>query len=184
MKKIIVMMGGQGVGKGTFSNMLVKKFGYGHIETGAMLRALPSDSPVAQVIARGKLVSDEMLFDLIANCLDNAVSDVILDGFPRTLSQAQWLVKNYADKCDIRVIYLEISEDLMLARINKRIREGGGRSDDADAAAVRRRLDTFWHVTVPAIDWLRTATGIKFAAVHPDDADVNKNFEKVLSVLN
>ncbi|MBQ0013282.1 MAG: nucleoside monophosphate kinase [Proteobacteria bacterium] len=182
MKKIIVMMGGQGVGKGTFSNMLANRFEYDHVETGAMLRALPSDSPIAQTIARGELVSDEMLFGLIADKLGN--SDVILDGFPRTLGQAKWLVENFADKYDIRVIYLEIPEELMLARINKRIREGGGRSDDADVAAVRRRLDTFWNVTVPAIEWLRNAQGIKFAVVHPDDVDTNKNFEKVLSVLN
>ncbi|MFQ6739466.1 MAG: adenylate kinase family protein [Alphaproteobacteria bacterium] len=183
MKKIIVMMGGQGVGKGTFSKMLAEQFGYKHIEAGAMLRALPSDSPVAQTIARGELVPDDMLFGLVADRLEN--TDAILDGFPRTLYQAQWLVNNYADKYDIHVIYLEISEELMLKRINNRINEGGGRADDADAAAVRRRLDTFWNVTMPAIEWLRDAAkGIKFTTVHPQDTTVDENFEKVLSALN
>ena len=53
----------------------------------------------------------------------------------------------------------------MMFRINKRINEGGGRADDADNAAVRRRLDTFWKITVPAIEWLRTAQGIKFSEI-------------------
>ena len=177
--KMILLMGGQGVGKGTHARRLVARDGYGYIETGAILRALPPESPVAQIMARGELVPDTDLFDVVADAINGAHGDIILDGFPRTLGQAQWIVQNFADKFDIRVLYLNVPESVMLARIENRIREGGGRADDADAAVVRRRLDSFWKTTMPAIDWLRTAPGIRFADVDVSEYDFESNFARV-----
>jgi adenylate kinase len=181
--KMILMMGGQGVGKGTHARRLIARDGYGYVETGAILRGLPPESIVAQIMARGELVPDADLFELVANAIDG-VGDIILDGFPRTLPQAQWLVKNYAEKFDIRVVYMDVPESIMLARIEKRIREGGGRADDADANVVRRRLDSFWRITMPAIDWLRTAPGVKFADVDVTDDNPDVNFERISRALN
>lgn len=181
--KMILMMGGQGVGKGTHARRLMERGKYKYIETGAILRALPPESKLAQIIARGELVPDSDLFELLSVHFDTD-SDMILDGFPRTLGQAQWIVKNYADKFDIHVIYLDVPESVMLSRIEKRIREGGGRADDTDSAVVRRRLDNFWHITMPAIEWLRTAQGIKFSDIDVRDVDADKNFAKVLTALN
>lgn len=181
MKDMIVLMGGQGVGKGTFSKMLRARHDYNYIETGAMFRNLPSDSEISKLIAAGHLVPDSELFKLVASKISDD-KDLLIDGFPRTLPQAQWLVEHYADKFNIHILYLDVPEEIMIARINKRINEGGGRADDADAAAVRRRLDTFWEITMPAIDWLRTAPGIRFADVdvtgHVDD-----NFARILAAL-
>ena len=182
--KLILMMGGQGVGKGTHARRLIARDGYGYIETGAILRGLPPKSPVAQIMARGELVPDADLFGVIDDAIEKTSGDIILDGFPRTLGQAQWLVKNYADRFDIRVIYMDVTEEIMLARIEKRIREGGGRADDADAAIVRRRLDSFWRITMPAIEWLRTAPGIKFADVDVSAEDADINFERISTALN
>ena len=70
----------------------------------------------------------------------------------------------------------------MIKRINKRINEGGGRADDADAAAVRRRLDTFWQITMPAIEWLRTAPRIKFSDVDVT-GPVDENFARILNAM-
>lgn len=181
--KMILMMGGQGVGKGTHARRLIARDGYGYIETGAMLRELPPESPIAQIMARGDLVPDSDLFDLVAAKIDES-GDVILDGFPRTLPQAQWIVKNYADKFDIHVIYLDVPESVMISRIEKRIREGGGRADDADSAVVRRRLDTFWKITMPAIEWLRTADGVKFADIDLTDMNPDVNFARISAALN
>ena len=182
--KMILMMGGQGVGKGTHARRLIARDGYGYIETGAILRALPPETVVAQIMSRGELVPDDELFGVVADAIAATDGDIILDGFPRTLPQAQWLVKNYADKFDIRVIYMNVPESIMLARIEKRIREGGGRADDADAAIVRRRLDNFWKITMPAIDWLRTAPGIRFADVDVSAEDPDINFAKISNALN
>ena len=181
--KMIIMMGGQGVGKGTLARKLMERGKYEYMETGAILRALPPESKLAQIIARGDLVADSDLFELLATHFDTD-SDMILDGFPRTVGQAKWIAENYSDKFDIHVIYLNVPESVMLARIEKRIREGGGRADDADATIVRRRLDNFWKITMPAIEWLRNAQGIKFSDVDVSDPEADKNFAKVWAALN
>lgn len=181
--KMILMMGGQGVGKGTLARCLMANGGYEYIETGAILRALPPESKLAQTIARGDLVPDSDLFELLATRFKTD-SDMILDGFPRTLGQAKWIVENYSDKFDVHVIYLDVPESVMLSRIEKRMREGVNRADDVDAAVVRRRLDNFWRITMPAIEWLRTAPGIKFSDIDVSEPEVDKNFVKILSVLN
>jgi adenylate kinase family enzyme len=181
--KMILMMGGQGVGKGTFARKLMEGGQYEYIETGAILRGLPPESKIAGIIARGELVPDSDLFELLATHFDTS-SDMILDGFPRTLGQAKWIVENYSNKFDIRVIFLDVPESVMLSRIEKRIREGGNRADDVDADVVRRRLDNFWRITMPAIEWLRTAPGIKFSDIDVTDPDADKNFVKILAALN
>jgi len=179
--KMIVMMGGQGAGKGSLAAIMKNEHEYKHIESGALFRALPADSEIAKIMARGELVPDSELFKLMAQHITDD-ADIILDGFPRTLPQAQWLVDNYADKFDIHVLYLNLSEEIMMFRINKRINEGGGRADDADTAAVRRRLDTFWKITVPAIEWLRTAPGIKFSKIDASQT-LDGNMEQIRAAL-
>ena len=181
--KMIVMMGGQGVGKGTHAKKLIDLGGFQYIEAGAILRSLPADSKLAQIMARGELVPDADLFELLAEKF-NVKHDVIVDGFPRTIGQAQWLVQNFANKFDVQVLYLNVPEKVMLERIQNRIREGGGRADDADPSVVRRRLDNFWKTTVPAIEWLRNAPGIKFSDVDVSEFDFEKNFNKVLTAVN
>lgn len=180
-KDIIVLMGGQGVGKGTFAKLLMQGHDFNHIETGALFRAMPADSEIGRLIARGELVPDAELFKLIASKITND-TDIILDGFPRTMPQAKWLIHNYADKYNIHVLYLDVPEEVMIARIEKRNREGGNRGDDADMAVVRRRLDTFWHVTIPAIEWLRTAPGIKFSDIDVT-GPVEENMKRITAAL-
>lgn len=179
---MIILMGGQGVGKGTFSKMLRECRDLDYIETGAMLRALPADSEIAKIIARGELVPDSQLLKLVESKITGD-RDLLIDGFPRTLPQAQWLVEKFADKFNMRVVYLNVPEEVMVARIQKRMAEGGGRADDADAAAVRRRLDTFWKITMPAIDWLRTASGIRFCDVDVTNPSADENFKLIQAAL-
>ena len=181
-RNMIVLMGGQGVGKGTFSKMLRTANEYNYIETGAVFRALPADSAIAQLISAGNLVPDSELFKLMADTITDDGHDLLIDGFPRTTPQAQWLVQNYADKFNIHILYLDVPEEIMIHRINKRIREGGGRTDDADATAVRRRLDAFWNITMPAIEWLRNAPGIRFSDVDVT-GPVDENFANILSAM-
>ena len=175
-------MGGQGVGKGTFARMLCNHHQYKIIETGKMLRdAASTDKQIADIMARGELLPFDMLVRLVAENI-TPDTDILLDGFPRTLDQAKWLVQNYADKFNIHVLYLDVPEEIMVARIQKRIREGGGRADDADGAAIRKRLDIFWNTTMPAIKWLETVPGVKFSDVDVT-GDVNDNFKNILTAL-
>ncbi len=179
---MIVLMGGQGVGKGTFSAMLKDLHEYVHIEMGGILRTLPKESEIAQIMARGELVPDEKILQLIQSKIPTN-KDIILDGFPRTMDQAKWLITNYADIFNIHVIYLDVPEEIMISRIQKRIREGGGRQDDANEEAIKKRLNTFWKVTVPVINWLSTVKEIKFSDVDVT-GDVNDNFARIREALN
>jgi adenylate kinase len=180
-KQIIVMMGGPGVGKGTFSHMLMDTHPYKHIEAGAMLRAMPADSKISKLISAGNLVPDELVCDLIAPLLTDK-NDIILDGFPRTIGQAKWLVQNYADKFDIHVLYLNTDEKTLITRIQKRVREGTKRADDATMDIIRHRLENFKHITLPSVEWLRKATGIKFSEIDAN-GDVHDNFAEIISAL-
>ncbi len=180
-KEIIVMMGGQGVGKGTFSRMLAERHDFNHIEVGAILRTAPADSDIAKTISAGNLVPDDMLFNLMRQKM-TPDRDIILDGFPRKLSQAQWLVENYADKFNIHVIYLNVPENILIERINKRIREGGGRADDADPTVIRNRLDNYRKITMPAIEWLRTVPNIKFSDINAH-GPAAENFAEIVAAL-
>ena len=179
-KQIIVMMGGPGVGKGTFSQMLMSRHPYQHIEAGAILRAEPAESEIGKLIAAGNLVPDNLVCDLMASCIGDA--DIILDGFPRTLPQAKWLVEHYASRYCIHVLYFAVSHDVLIARIKKRVRDGSLRADDASISVINRRLDNFERITMPAVEWLRNAPGIRFSEIDAR-GDVDDNFADIIAAL-
>lgn len=178
---MIVMMGGPGVGKGTFSHMLMDTHPYQHIEAGAILRAEPADSEIGKLISVGNLVPDKLVCDLIKPLLSGK-KDLILDGFPRTLGQAQWLVKNYATKYNIHILYLATDEQTLISRIQKRVREGTKRADDATIDIIRHRLENFQRITLPAIEWLRIAPGINFSEINAAGA-ASDNFTEIIAAL-
>ena len=180
-KQIIVMMGGPGVGKGTFSRMLMARHPYKHIEAGALLRAESADSQIGKLISAGNLVPDKLVCDLMAQKITD--HDMILDGFPRTIGQAKWLVQNYADKFDIHILYLATDDATLIARIHKRVRNGTKRADDATMDIIRHRLENFQHITMPAVNWLRTAPGIKFSEINAA-GDASDNFAEIIAALS
>ncbi len=181
---MIVMMGGPGTGKGTFSRMLRDmRPNYTHIEVGAILRAQPDGSQICKIIADGNLIPDNTVCDLVADTLAQTPNNIILDGFPRTLIQAQWLVKNYADKYDIHIIYLNVSDDIMVKRINKRKAEGSTRTDDATTKTVHHRIENFHEITMPAIRWLSGAGGIVFSDIDSSEEE-SANFARIVKALD
>ena len=182
-KELILMMGGQGSGKGTLSkNFLEENKDFNYVETGAMLRALPDNHPLKAIMARGEFVPDE---DLQALLVEKIVPthNTVLDGFPRQLSQAKWLVDTFANKFDMIAVYLNIPRDLMEQRIKQRIAEGGGRADDADAAVVKKRLDSFFIKTLPAVEWLSINPDVKFVDVPIKDAPIEQNYSTMKNLL-
>jgi len=183
-KELILMMGGQGSGKGTLSKkFLDKNKDFKYVETGAMLRALPENHPLKAIMARGEFVPDGDLQNLLVEKIV-PTNNTVLDGFPRQLSQAKWLVDTFSYKFDTIAIYLNISRDLMEKRIKQRIAEGGGRADDADNSVVQKRLDSFFIKTVPAIDWLSINPNVKFADVKIMDAPIEVNYKKMKDALS
>lgn len=175
------MMGGPGVGKGTFSRMLMARHPYKHIEAGALLRAESADSQIGKLISAGNLVPDKLVCDLMAQKITD--HDMILDGFPRTIGQAKWLVQNYADKFDIHILYLATDDATLITRIHKRVRDGTKRADDATMDIIRHRLENFQHITMPAVNWLRNAPGIKFSEINAA-GDASDNFAEIIAALS
>lgn len=180
MHKMIIFMGGQGSGKGTIAKMINEMGDFNYIETGALFRTLPADSEIAKLISHGELVPDSELFNLIESKISES-SDVILDGFPRTMAQAQWLINNYSHRFDMELLYMDITESLMKERIKRRAMESG-RVDDANELAVNRRLEQFRNLTMPAIDWFRKSDDVKFFDIDSSTpADIT--IQKVLNVI-
>jgi len=180
--QMIVFMGGQGSGKGTYAKLLMEQINCNYIETGAILRQMPSDSDIAKKMARGELLSDDDLLPIIAKNIKTN-KDVIMDGFPRTLGQAQWLVENYNNKFIIKVAFLNISRNEMIARIQNRIKQGENRADDNDATAVQKRIAAFFTITMPAIEWLSKQPIQFFDIKLPANDTIAANFQRVKNRL-
>ena len=179
---MIVFMGGQGSGKGTYANLLLKQHDYNYVEAGAILRGMPADSEIHKKISRGELLADNELFSIIGDHIKTD-HDLILDGFPRTIGQAQWLIEKFADKFNIKIIFLNISEEKMLAHIQNRIREGGGRADDADEVAVQKRIAAFKSTTMPAITWLSEQPNVTFYDIKLPTDVIDTNFKYIVEQI-
>lgn len=128
MATIYVLMGPQGAGKGTQAQLLADRFGLPIVATGDMLREIAkTDTPlghhVKAVLARGELVSDDILAEVVKErlCNNDCRGGSILDGFPRTLPQARLLEKAaQEDGCRIVVIKIDVPHELLLRRLTGR----------------------------------------------------------------
>jgi adenylate kinase len=121
----IILLGPPGAGKGTQARLLVDRYGMVQMSTGEMLRAAKTSGTemgnrVAEVMARGELVTDEIVIGLIAEQLNgDGGQRLIFDGFPRTLAQAdalEALLDSRGRELDA-VIELRVDDDAMIARI-------------------------------------------------------------------
>ena len=175
------MVAGPGAGKGTLSQMLMADGNYKYVGVGALLRAFPKNSDVIKIISSGNFAPDNITCDLVRTEIVGK-HDFILDGFPRNLYQAKWLVENYSDKYELHVIYMRVPELIMRSRIKKRLNDGAGRADDADEEIINRRIKTFSEITLPAIDWLRTVPNIFFDEIDASTTPV-EIYSKIKSVL-
>lgn len=151
--EIVLLFGGPGAGKGTQALMLSEVLGIPHISSGDLLR---EDRSVARerVMRTGELLPDEAVASIVFDRLEqpDARRGAVLDGFPRTLAQAQaldlWLEKHGAK---LRVaVYLDAPEDVLLTRLVER-GEVSGRVDDR-AETGRRRLEVFRQELPPVLE--------------------------------
>ena len=129
----IIIFGAPGAGKGTQAALIAKEFSYKHISTGDMLRsAVASKSvlghKVSAILDAGGLVDDNLMFELLSQRLFQAdcQKGFILDGFPRTLLQAERLLTLGIDfSC---LLYLQVEQHAIIERLsNRRIHLGSGR---------------------------------------------------------
>lgn len=123
----IILMGAPGAGKGTQAERLERNLSYKHISTGDVLRQeMASESElgkqIAAVINRGDLISDEMMLSILKKVVSGIKQDIIFDGFPRTVVQAEMLdtiLKGLGRKLG-KVINIALADEIVVARLSGR----------------------------------------------------------------
>ena len=159
--KNIVIFGAPGSGKGTQSELIIKKYGLGHISTGDVLRAeIKNGTELGKTakgyIDNGQLIPDDLMVSILADVYDSFGKEhkgVIFDGFPRTIPQAQALKDMLAKRGHkvAAMIELDLPEDELMKRLIKRGQESG-RSDDNEET-IKKRLTVYHNQTSPLIEW-------------------------------
>jgi adenylate kinase len=158
----ILLLGPQGSGKGTQAKRIAEEFDLAHIATGDMLRhAIALETPlglaVKPIVERGALVPDDLMIGLIRERLDeeDAREGFILDGFPRTMAQAEALDATLGEiGRDLDVVFeLQVPGEVSLERLGKRAVEEGRKDDTPEAIA--RRLAEYHDKTEPLVGYYR-----------------------------
>ncbi|MBA2124995.1 adenylate kinase [Hyphomicrobium methylovorum] len=163
---ILMLLGPPGAGKGTQSQLISEKLGIPQLSTGDMLRAaVKAGTKVGleakKVMAEGGLVSDAIVIGIIADRISepDCAKGFILDGFPRTLAQADALDELLKSKSRVIdcVIELKVDDTQLVDRIECRAREtlaaGGTVRADDNAEALKTRLMAYYRETAPLIGY-------------------------------
>lgn len=183
----LILLGPPGAGKGTQGHRLHEAYGIPEISTGDILRAAVRNETRLGLEAktymdRGALVPDEVIIGIARERLSEADTEpgFILDGFPRTVAQAEALDRMLLESqrpLD-HVISIEVPEEELLQRLTSR-REIEGREDDSDGA-IRHRLEVYQSQTAPLIDYYRQ-TGLLRSV--PGVGTVDDIAQRIKSVL-
>jgi adenylate kinase len=184
----IVLFGPPGAGKGTQARILAERRGWPQLSTGDMLRAAvaagsPLGRQVEDILAKGNLVSDDVVVKIIAERYDrpDCANGAVFDGFPRTIKQAEALDDMLAArgrKIDL-VIELKVDEAILLSRVEQRIKEGTARADD-NPETVRNRLQVYRRDTAPLLDYYGGQDKVKTVDGMAPIGDVTKAIARVI----
>jgi adenylate kinase len=165
----LVLLGPPGAGKGTQATRIVTRLDIPQLSTGDMLReavasGTASGLRIKHIMDRGELVPDEVVVSVVASRIDHsdAANGFILDGFPRTLTQAEALDQELAArgiKLDA-VLELEVDENALLDRIKGRAEEAANRGEpvrrDDNPETFKTRLDVYRVQTAPVTEYYRS----------------------------
>lgn len=214
--KNIIFLAPPAAGKGTLSEMLVEKYGYGHISTGDLLReevkaGTPLGKEAEGLMKAGKYVPDDLIIKLISNRITkpDCENGYILDGFPRTLPQAEKydeLLKELGKDLGV-VIFIEIDKQMAIERACSRITcpkcgrifnkysnemkpkvegvcddcgtELTQRADDNEETFIKR-FDEYMEKTMPLYDYYKEKGVLETIKAHPSKYDT---FNEAVAIL-
>jgi len=183
----IVLLGPPGSGKGTQAQNLVKEFGLTHISTGECLReevraGTPIGKEVDKIIAGGNYVSDEIANSIIKRYELNHKNPngYLFDGYPRTVSQAEFLDESLASQgfSITVVIDLDVDDEVLVNRILYRGR-ASERADDNEETA-RKRIKIYHEITQVLEDYYRKQGKLRMIQ---GDFKVEETWEKIKSIV-
>ena len=188
----LILLGPPGAGKGTQAQRLVERHEIVQLSTGDMLRAaVAAETEIGlkakAIMDSGELVPDEVVVGIVSDRIEkaDAKKGFILDGFPRTVRQAEALddmLKDKGLKLDA-VVELKVDEGILLSRIEKRAGEtpGGPRADD-NAEALKKRLAVYREQTAPLADYYQSKGLLKTVDGMQDIDEVSRAIEAALGV--
>jgi adenylate kinase len=189
----LILLGPPGAGKGTQAQRLVDKHGIPQLSTGDMLRAaVKAGTEVGKrakaVMDAGQLVSDEIVNQIVSDRIDepDAAKGFILDGYPRTVPQAEALTRILANKGQRldAVIELKVDESALLQRMEKRVAEtvaaGGQVRADDNPESFRKRLKEYREKTAPLSAYYAGTGQLVTVDGMADIDDVTAEIEKIV----
>src|SRR6056300_506887 len=166
----IIMIGGPGAGKSTYSEIITKKLNIPHIYTGDMMRKLskqdtPDGRKVKELLAKGEFAPIDIVMRAVKERVsqEDAQNGYVFDGFPRNVEQA-----NKMKEANIGydyVINLNVSEEEVVRRLTAR-----GREDDKPEI-IKKRLEVYHNQTKPLLDYFKDQI-IKLKAVHQNQSQI------------
>lgn len=149
---MIVLMGIAGAGKGTQAKMLVEKNNFSLVSTGDLFRAYANEDQHRRMLT-GQLLRDDEIYEMIGRALSEVpdLQRCVLDGTPRSIPQADWLLEQVRQgRFTIKaVIHISVDEDIVRRRLTDR-----GRSDDTDAG-ITKRFEEYRNNTLPILQYLK-----------------------------
>jgi adenylate kinase len=189
----LILLGPPGAGKGTQAQVLAEKHGLVQLSTGDMLRAaVKAGSEIGKkaeaIMKSGGLVSDDIVIGIIADRIEqpDCSKGFILDGFPRTLKQADALGSLLASKNKEldAVIEIKVDDTILVSRIENRAREtlaaGGTVRADDNAEALKTRLMAYYRETAPLIGYYYAYRKLQTIDGMAPVAEVSAQIEAVL----